>query len=130
MSTPEKQIVYTENAPKPIGPYSQGIRAGNLFFSAGQLGIEPATGELAPGGIEAETRQVFTNLEHVLAAAGSSLSRVVKTTVFMRDLSEFGRMNAIYAEFFSQNPPARTTVQAVLPKAGAAVEIEVIALVD
>src|SRR5512134_2902560 len=103
----EKNIIVTDQAPKPIGPYSAGIRAGNFIFTAGQIGIDPQTGELVPGGIEAETRRVLTNVKNILEAAGSSLSQVVKTTVFMRDMNEFGPMNAIYAEFFPATPPAR-----------------------
>jgi 2-iminobutanoate/2-iminopropanoate deaminase len=126
--SPEKQIVTTEKAPKAIGPYNVGVKAGGFVFSAGQLGLDPLTNELAPGGVEAETRQSLTNLANVLAAAGSSMDRVVKTTVFLRDMADFAKMNAIYGTFFPQNPPARSTVQvAALPKGGA-VEIEVIAV--
>lgn len=124
-----KTIIATEKAPKAIGPYSVGVRVGDLVFTAGQLGLDPQTGELVPGGVEAETRQALTNLKNVLAAANSSLDLAVKTTVFMRDMGDFARMNAIYGEFFSEKPPARSTVQvAALPKGGA-VEIEVVALV-
>jgi 2-iminobutanoate/2-iminopropanoate deaminase len=91
------------------------------------IGLDPATGYLVPGGIEAETRQALTNIKNVLADAGSALEMVVKTTVFLKDMAEFPKMNAIYAEFFAENPPARSTVQAALPKGGA-VEIETIAL--
>jgi len=123
-----KQVITTEKAPKPIGPYSVGIRAGNLVFTAGQSGIDPLTGEVVPGGIQAETRQVFRNLQGILEAVGSSLQEVVKTTVFLRDMNDFAQMNAVYAEFFSQDYPARSTVQvSALPK-GVAVEIEAIAL--
>ena len=125
---PQKQVISTENAPKAIGPYSAGIRSGQLVFTAGQLGIAPQTGELVSGGIEAETRQALTNLKHVLEAAGLSLSEVVKTTVFLRDINDFAAMNGMYAEFFTQNPPARSAVQvAALPKGGA-VEIEAVAI--
>jgi len=125
---PQKQIISTENAPKAIGPYSAGIRSGQFIFTAGQLGIDPQTGELVPGGIEAETRQALTNLKHVLEAGGVSLAEVVKTTVFLGDINDFSRMNAVYAEFFTQNPPARSAVQvAALPKGGA-VEIEAVAV--
>jgi 2-iminobutanoate/2-iminopropanoate deaminase len=124
---PEKQIIATDKAPKAIGPYVVATRFGDLVFTSGQLGLVPATGELAPGGIEAETRQALTNLKHVLEAAGSSLDHALKTIVFLRDMGDFARMNAIYAEFFPKNPPARSTVQvAALPKGGA-VEIEVVA---
>jgi len=129
MSTSEgKQVISTPNAPKAIGPYSQAIRTGNFIFSAGQLGLDPSTMELVAGGVEAQTRQVLTNLKHVLEAAGSSLSRAVKTTVFLTDMANFAAMNAVYAEYFPENPPARSTVAvAGLPKGGL-VEIEVIVL--
>lgn len=124
----EKIVVVSEKAPKAIGPYSAGIRMGTMIFTAGQLGIDPASGELVTGGVEAETRQALTNLSNVLEAGGASLSDVVKTTVFLRDIQDFGRMNGVYAEFFSERPPARSAVQvAALPKGGA-VEIESIAV--
>ncbi len=124
-----KKIVSTEKAPKAIGPYSQAIRIENLVFSAGQVGLDPATMELVEGGVEAQTRQVLTNLRHVLEAADSGLKYVVKTTVFLQDMADFGKMNAVYSEFFPENPPARSTVQvAGLPK-GALVEIECTALI-
>jgi 2-iminobutanoate/2-iminopropanoate deaminase len=129
MPDPKKDIIKTDRAPKAIGPYSAGVRSDFFIFTAGQLGIIPETGNIIEGGIENETRQALQNVEHILQAAGSSLNLVVKTTVFMRDMAEFSRMNAIYAEFFTENPPARSTVQvAALPKGGA-VEIEAIALV-
>jgi len=125
----EKEIIVTDKAPKAIGPYTVANRVENLVFSAGQLGLDPATMELVPGGIEAETRQALTNLKHVLDAAGSSLDKVVKTTVFLRDMGDFSKMNAIYGEFFPKDPPARSTVQvAALPRGGA-VEIEVVAVI-
>jgi 2-iminobutanoate/2-iminopropanoate deaminase len=115
-------------APKAIGPYSVAIQAGDFVFAAGQAGLDPRTGELVAGGVEAETRQVLTNLKNVLEAAGSGLPRAVKTTVFLKDMADFTRMNGVYAEFFPQDPPARTTVAvAGLPK-GASVEIDVVAL--
>lgn len=123
----QKQVILTENAPQAIGPYSAGIRIANFVFTAGQLGIDPPSGVLVAGGIEAETRQALNNVKAVLEAAGSGLDQVVKTTVFLRDMADFAAMNAIYAEFFPANPPSRSTVQvAALPKA-AAVEIEAIA---
>jgi len=125
----ERQVVSTDKAPKAIGPYSQAIRVGDFVFCAGQAGLEPATGVLVKGGIEAETRRVLQNLAAVLEAAGSSLSRVVKTTVFLTNMDEFQKMNTVYAEFFPSAPPARSTVQVSrLPK-DACVEIEVIAAV-
>jgi len=126
----EKQIIKTEKAPKAIGPYSVANRVGNLVFASGQLGLDPEINEMVPGGIEAETRQALTNLKNVLDAAGSSLSQVVKTTVFLADMADFARMNAIYGEFFPTDPPARSTVAvAALPRGGR-VEIELIACVD
>jgi 2-iminobutanoate/2-iminopropanoate deaminase len=99
-----------------------------MVYTAGQIGLDPATSELVPGGIEAETRQVLTNLKHVLEAAGTNLDNAIKTTVFLKDMADFAKMNAIYAELFTQDPPARSTVAvAGLPK-GASVEIEVVAL--
>ncbi len=125
----DRKAIVSDKAPKALGPYSVAIRSGNLIFASGQLGLDPATGDLVPGEIEAETRQSLTNLSHVLEAAGSDLKAVVKTTVFLRDIQDFPKMNAVYGEFFQENPPARSTVQvAALPKNGA-VEIEVIALV-
>ena len=125
-----KKIVSTEKAPKAIGPYSQAIRTEHLVFTAGQLGLDPATMELVPDGVEAQTRQALTNLKHVLEFADSGLNYVVKTTVFLQDMGDFAKMNAVYAEFFPENPPARSTVQvAALPKGGL-VEIDCVALLS
>ena len=127
MPTGSKRVVVSPKAPKPIGPYSVGIVHGELVFASGMLGLDPQTGELAPGGVEAETRQSLQNVAAILEAAGSSMSLVLKTTVFLRDMADFARMNAVYAEFFRDEPPARSTVQvAALPKGGA-VEIEAVA---
>jgi 2-iminobutanoate/2-iminopropanoate deaminase len=123
-----KKIIFTDKAPKAIGPYSQAIRTESLVFTAGQVGLNPETGELVEGGIEAQTRQALTNLQHVLEAADSGLNFVVKTTVFLKDMNDFAKMNGIYAEFFAENPPARSTIAvAALPK-GALVEIESVAM--
>ncbi len=123
----KKVIIQTENAPKPIGPYSMGVAFGEFIFTAGQLGIDPNTGEIVSGGIQAETRQALTNIKNILESVGSGLEKVVKTTVYLRDMAEFSQMNAIYGEFFSEGFPARTTIQAgALPK-NASIEIEVIA---
>jgi 2-iminobutanoate/2-iminopropanoate deaminase len=125
-----KKIVSTDKAPKAIGPYSQAIRTRDLVFTAGQLGLDPATMELVQDGIEAQTRQALTNLKHVLEIADSGLNYVVKTTVFLLDMRDFANMNGVYAEFFPENPPARSTVQvAALPKGGL-VEIECVALLS
>ena len=130
MSSRERKVVVAEGAPKAIGPYSVAIRTENLVFVSGTIGVDPATGEFVTGGVDGQTRQTLKNLGEVLKAGGSSLEQVVKTTVFLQDMSEFILMNAVYAEFFPNESPARSTVEvAALPK-GAAVEIEAIALVD
>ena len=121
------KAIHTDKAPKAIGPYSQAIEAGNLVFVSGQLPVNPSTGEFAEGGIKEQTRQSLTNAQQVLQAAGTDLSRVVKTTVFLSDMDNFGAMNEVYAEFFSQPFPARSAFAVrTLPK-GALVEIECIA---
>jgi 2-iminobutanoate/2-iminopropanoate deaminase len=126
----KKTIVHTDKAPKAIGPYSQAVRTETMVYTAGQIALDPATGELVAGGVEEQTRQVLTNLQNVLEAAGSSLANVVKTTVFLKDMSDFPKMNPVYAEFFGENPPARSTVAvAGLPKGGL-VEIEAVALIS
>jgi 2-iminobutanoate/2-iminopropanoate deaminase len=128
MSCCERKALQSDRAPKAIGPYSIGVVAGHFLFTSGQIGIDPATGNIVEGGIEAETRQVFANLRAVLQAGGADLKDIVKTTVFLRDIADFARMNAIYAEYFTENPPARSAFQvAALPK-GAAVEIEAVAI--
>lgn len=130
MACPGKKIVRSDKAPAALGPYSIANTGGPFVFTAGQLGLIPATGVLAEGGIEAETRQALENLKTVLTAANSCMESVVKTTVFLRDINEFAKMNAVYAEFFASDCPARSAVQvAALPKNGA-VEIEAIALMN
>lgn len=125
-----RDVIHTDSAPKAIGPYSQAIRVGDFVFTAGQIALDPATGELAGATIEEQTRRALTNLMAVLEAAGSGLGKVVKTTVFLANLADFAKMNAVYGEFFPGNPPARTTVQvAALPR-GALVEIECVAILD
>lgn len=128
MGTKVKKVIKTDLAPAALGPYSVAIRAGHYVFTSGQLGIDPKTGSIVEGGVEAEVRQALTNVKNILEAAGSSLDLVVKTTVFLRDMADFAKMNAVYAEFLGTNSPARSAVQVVLPKNGA-VEIETIALV-
>jgi len=121
-----KEVLKSEDAPKAIGPYSQGIRSGGFLFLSGQLGLDPESGEFVEGGVEAQTHRALTNLKNILGDAGCSLSDVVKTSVFLSDIADFPKMNTVYAEFFPKNPPARSTVQvAALPKHGL-VEIEVI----
>lgn len=127
--TTEKQQIFSANAPKAIGPYSQAIRAGHILYTSGQLGMIPSSGVLVDGGVEAETRQALENLSAILESAGTDMGSVLKTTVFLRDINDFSRMNTIYAEFFKDVPPARSAVQvAALPR-GAAVEIEAVALI-
>lgn len=124
----EKKIVVTDKAPKAIGPYSAGVSTGHLVFTAGQLGMDPKTGDLVEGGIQAQTRQALNNLKAVLEAAGSKLELVIKTTVFLKDINAFGQMNEVYGTFFTKNFPARSAFQvAALPKE-ADVEIEAVAL--
>jgi 2-iminobutanoate/2-iminopropanoate deaminase len=122
-----KEVISTPNAPAAIGPYSQAVRTGNLIFVSGQIPLDPATGQLVRGDIGTQTQQVLENLAAVLEAAGSSLAKVVKTTVYLRDLGEFGRMNEIYAKFFAGSPPARATVQVARLPRDAAIEIDVVA---
>ena len=122
-----KQVIQTANAPAAVGPYSQAIVAGGLVYTAGQIALVPGTSELAAGGIAEQTRQVMHNLKAILETAGSSLDQVVKVTVYLQDLNDFAAMNAVYAEFFTVAPPARSTIQAAkLPRA-ALVEIDCIA---
>jgi 2-iminobutanoate/2-iminopropanoate deaminase len=124
-----RQAIATDRAPKAIGPYSQAIKAGSLLYCSGQIPLDPATGSLVEGDIAAQTRRVFANIEAILSAAGTSFNRVVKTTVFLADMSDFAAMNEVYATYFSSPAPARSTVAAAgLPK-GARIEIEVIAQV-
>ena len=121
-----KQIINASNAPAAIGPYSHAIEIEGYIFTSGQLGIDPATGKLCDG-VEAQARQAFTNIKNVLEAAGASMDDVLKTTVFVTDLKDFVKVNAIYAEFFAPNFPARSCVQVAALPAGGLVEIEAIA---
>jgi 2-iminobutanoate/2-iminopropanoate deaminase len=123
-----KQIITTENAPQAIGPYSQAVVANGFVFASGQIPIDPATAQFVEGGIVEQTEQVLRNVSNLLEAAGSSLARVVKTTVFLADMNDFAAMNETYARFFSSEPPARSTVQAARLPRDARVEIEVVAL--
>jgi 2-iminobutanoate/2-iminopropanoate deaminase len=125
----QKQVVVAKDAPKAIGPYSAGVKIGDFVYTAGQLGIDPAKGGFVEGGIEAQTRQALRNLNAVLEAAGSSLENVIKTTVFLRDMDEFAAMNGVYAEFFTENFPARSAVQVARLPLDAAVEIEAVATI-
>jgi len=123
-----KQAISTTNAPAAIGPYSQAIQAGNLFFLSGQLGIDPATGDFVPGAVTEQTEQAFQNIRAVLDEAGLTLDQVVKATVFLSDMADFAAVNAVYGKYFTQPYPARSAVAVkTLPKNGL-VEIEVIAI--
>ncbi len=131
MSPAKVEEIRTAGAPKPVGPYAQAVAHGGLVFCSGQITLDPATGKVVAGEIEAQTRQVIDNLAAVLAAAGTSLERVLRTTVFLSDLSLFARMNAVYAERFTGDPrPARSTIQAGALPLGVLVEIDVIATRD
>ena len=125
----EKKVISTDKAPKALGPYSVATTAGQLIFTSGQLGLDPTSGNLVEGGIQAQTRQALINLKVVLEAGGSGLEHVLKTTVFLQNISDFAAMNETYAEFFPHHCPARSAVQvAALPKQGL-VEIEAIAVI-
>ena len=125
-----KQVISTDQAPSAVGAYSQGIIANGFIFTAGQIPLIPGTSSLREGGITAQTRQSMNNVKAVLEAAGSSLDKVVKTTVFLADINDFAAFNAVYAEFFADNPPARSTIQAGGLPVGALVEIEAVATLD
>jgi len=127
-TTKLKQVISTDKAGPPVGPYSQAIKAGGFVFVAGEKGMDPVTKQIVPGGIEAETRQTLENIKTILEEAGSSLDLVVSTFVFMTDLNDFQKMNAIYAEYFKTKPPGRTTVEVKSIPAGAHIEITVIAI--
>jgi len=124
----ERSTISTEYAPAAIGPYAQAIAAGDLVFCSGQIPLDPTTNQIVEGGIEVQTRRVLDNLQAVLQAAGSSLERVVKTTIFLADMNDFATVNGIYAEYFSVEPPARATVQVARLPRDVRVEIEAIAL--
>ncbi len=123
-------LLHTDSAPKAIGPYSQAVRSGNLLYTSGQIPLDPRTGELVKGDFEAMTRRVFENLEAVLESGGATFRNVIKTTVFLKSMSDFGVLNGIYAEYFGDHKPARSTVAvAELPK-GALLEIELVAVIE
>lgn len=124
----QKEIIATEKAPAAVGPYSQGVAFGDLLYTAGQIPLDPATGKMVEGAIEAQTERALKNLQAVLEAAGSSLQQVVKTTVFLQDMDDFAAMNGVYARFFGENPPARSAVEVARLPLGARVEIEAVAL--
>jgi len=122
------QVIKTDNAGPPVGPYSQAVKAGGFVFVAGEKGMDPVTKQIVPGGIEAETRRTLENIKAILEEGGSSMDLVVSTFVFMTDLTEFSKMNGVYAEYFKANPPGRTTVEVRSLPAGAHVEITATAL--
>jgi len=124
-----KKIVATEKAPKAIGPYSQAVLHNGLAFLSGQIPLDPATGQMVEGDIAAQTARVLENLQSVLEACGSGLDAVVKTTVFLKDMAEFAKMNEVYGGYFTQNPPARSTVEAARLPRDVRVEIDAIAIV-
>lgn len=125
-----KQAVFTENAPVPVGAYSQAIIANGLVYTAGQVPLAPGAGQLVAGGIEEQTRQSLENIQAVLEAAGTSLANVVKVTVFLADINDFAQFNAVYGEYFPQHPPARSAIQAGALPLDARIEIEAVALLE
>ena len=122
-----KTIIYTKNAPEPIGPYSQAVKAGDLLFISGQIPADPATGDIVSGGIDAETKMVMENLKAILTKAGANFSHIVKTTIFLKNMADFAAVNAIYGSYFSADFPARETVQAAALPKNVNVEISAIA---
>lgn len=127
--TMKRSVISTDKAPAAVGPYSQAVRIGDLLYTAGQIPLDPADGTMVDGDIEVQTDQVLSNLKNLLEAAGSSLDNVVKMTVFMTDLGDFQRMNAVYATFFGSAPPARSAVEVAALPLGAAIEMEAVAVV-
>jgi 2-iminobutanoate/2-iminopropanoate deaminase len=123
-----RDVILSKDAPPPVGPYSQAIKAGGFVFAAGQIALDPATGKLVEGDVKAQTERVLKNLSAVLAAAGSSLDRAVKVTVFLKNISDFAAMNEVYGKFLTASPPARSTVQVAGLARDALVEIDVVAL--
>ena len=125
-----RTIISTDKAPAAVGPYSQAVARNGLIYSAGQIGLEPSTGKLVEGGIQAQTRQTLTNLQAILAETGAGLDDVLKTTVFLQDIGDFQAMNQVYATFFGGDPPARSAVQVAALPLGALVEIEAVAALE
>ncbi len=122
-----KQFVRTPNAPQPLGPYSQGIKAGNFLFVAGQGPIDPKTGQMSSEEIETQTRQTLENIKAIVEASGLSMRDLVKVSIFLKNVDDFRKVNEVYKTFFLENPPARTTVEAKLPAPGMLIEIDAIA---
>lgn len=123
-----KEVISTDKAPKAIGPYSQAIRANGFIFTAGQVALDPATGQLVEGNVAEQTIRVLENLKAVVEAAGSSFDHAVKATVYLKDMGDFAAMNEVYAHYFAKNPPARSTVEAVRLPRDARVEIDLVVL--
>jgi 2-iminobutanoate/2-iminopropanoate deaminase len=122
-----RRVIRTEQAPAPIGPYSQGVESASQLFTSGQVGVDPATGKLVDGGVEAQTRRTLENIKAIIEAAGGHLEDVVKVTIYLVDMQDFKAFNAVYAEYFPSQPPARSTVAVAALPAGARVEIEAVA---
>ena len=129
MPSHKKDVIIPAGGAKPLAPYSPGIRYGNLVFTSGQLGLDPSTGKFVEGGVSAQAKQVLENLSAVLAAAGSDLDHVLKVTVFLNDMNDYGAVNEVYATYFTGDPPARSAVQVAGLPLGALVEIEAVAVV-
>jgi 2-iminobutanoate/2-iminopropanoate deaminase len=127
MPNHDRDAVHSGSAPKAVGPYSQGIRSGGFLFTSGQIPIDPATGKLVDGGVEAQTKRVLENLRAVLAAAGATFDDVVKATIYLTSMGDFAAVNTIYASYFGATPPARSTVQVAALPLGASVEIDFVA---
>jgi 2-iminobutanoate/2-iminopropanoate deaminase len=125
----ERDAVHSTGAPKAVGPYSQGIRCGGFLFTSGQIPIDPATGKLVTGGIDAQTKRVLENLRAVLASASATFDDVVKATIYLTDIGDFAAVNTVYASYFGATPPARSTVQVAALPLGASVEIDFVARV-
>jgi 2-iminobutanoate/2-iminopropanoate deaminase len=124
-----KEVIIPKGSARPLAPYSPGIRAGDFIFTSGQIGLDPETGKLVSGGVKAETKQALENLKKILEAVGSSLDHVVKVTVYLKDIDDYGLVNEVYASYFNNYPPARAIIQGALP-AGAYVEFDAVAIVD
>ena len=128
MQSPKKEVIIPEGGAKSLAPYSPGIRFGNLIFTSGQIGLDPNTGKILPGGVAAETHQAIKNIEKILKASGSKLENILKVCIYVRDIDDYGTVNKVYGEYFTDLPPARSVVQGKLP-AEALVELDAIAFV-
>jgi 2-iminobutanoate/2-iminopropanoate deaminase len=127
MASPDRNAVHRSDAPKAVGPYSQGIRVAGFLYTSGQIPLDPATGKLVSGGVEEQTRRVMENLRAVLAAGGATFDDVVKTTIYLTNMADFSAVNSVYASYFGTTPPARSTVQVAALPLSASVEIDVVA---